>query len=817
MCFSFYSMKRVRGTLDNFLLSPPNKEPKESVECNAPTDSSPPINISASTSSNSENKLNRSFSTQDQEDYSSNPCLLDINDAVNLLFMKDKLHSSSKLTDQIKFNFLMERYQTSLHDYNFPIRHFGSKKLKFQLTWLQKWEWLSYSKKSDAAFCRYCVFFCQEGVGKGSHEKLGSLVTTPFFKWKDAIEKFTSHTKSHYHRRSTLLAENFLKVFKGEKKDIATEIDSYREILKQENRQKLIPIIDTIIFCGEQELPLRGHRDSGPLDLANPKFKDGKFRALLRFRTEAGDNNLKKHIENSTKNATYTSPDIQNEIIKICGNIIQEKIAIRVNKASCFSIICDETCDFSGIEQVAICVRYLSEENIYEDFLSFVPASNLTAENMTHIVISECERLGFNLNNLVGQGYDGASTMSGCFNGVQARIKDLYPKAMFVHCASHRLNLVLSASMSETHVRNTLGVVKDIINFMRNNIVASDTLKKRIVELVPQARRSRLIQFCETRFIERHDAIIVFVELLKPIVACLEELSESERSISSKAFIYLAAMKQSSFLISLLSCEKLLSFTATLSIYLQSPKRDLSSALTFAQSTLERLQHIRNEPIDYFAKEIFEKAQELMQEIFGAEIKIPRLTKVQAHRSNYVDTKSPQEYYRISVFIPSLDSLIFHLENRFNDHNSKIISSLEILLPANSDQNSIKQLKNLEIFYDSNFSFSELESEYILWCDKWAKEQPKPANPLDVLSSCDVNFFPAIHYLLSILNTLPVTTCSAERSFSCLKRVKTYLRNKMCEDRLVGLALLSIYHGREFVTSEEVIDKFAIMNRKILL
>lgn len=40
--------------------------------------------------------------------------------------------------------------------------------------------------------------------------------------------------------------------------------------------------------------------------------------------------------------------------------------------------------------------------------------------------------------------------------------------------------------------------------------------------------------------------------------------------------------------------------------------------------------------------------------------------------------------------------------------------------------------------------------------------------------------------------TMAVSNCSTERSFSCLKRIKNYLRSKMTEDRLNSLALLCI-------------------------
>ena len=43
----------------------------------------------------------------------------------------------------------------------------------------------------------------------------------------------------------------------------------------------------------------------------------------------------------------------------------------------------------------------------------------------------------------VGLSFDGASVMSGYKGGVQAILKKYYIDAVFVHCHSHRLNLVL--------------------------------------------------------------------------------------------------------------------------------------------------------------------------------------------------------------------------------------------------------------------------------------------------------------------------------------------------------------------------------------
>ena len=53
------------------------------------------------------------------------------------------------------------------------------------------------------------------------------------------------------------------------------------------------------------------------------------------------------------------------------------------------------------------------------------------------------------MEQLVGQGYDGCSTMAGKVNGVKTIILKKYPRAIFVHCASHCLNFVLNDLSSE--------------------------------------------------------------------------------------------------------------------------------------------------------------------------------------------------------------------------------------------------------------------------------------------------------------------------------------------------------------------------------
>jgi hypothetical protein len=103
-------------------------------------------------------------------------------------------------------------------------------------------------------------------------------------------------------------------------------------------------------------------------------------------------------------------------------------------------------------------------------------------------------------------------------------------------------------------------------------------------------------------------------------------------------------------------------------------------------------------------------------------------------------------------------------------------------------------------------SISDVEAEFQLWQTKCASGTICADNAFDAFECCP-SIYPNIKFLLQILSTLPVTTASAERSFSMLRRLKTWLRSSMCEERLTGLALLTSASDIE-VKPKDVIDSF---------
>ena len=83
--------------------------------------------------------------------------------------------------------------------------------------------------------------------------------------------------------------------------------------------------------------------------------------------------------------------------------------------------------------------------------------------------MNKLHSLGLDWQNCVSQCYDGASVMSGWANGVQAKIHNQFPNAVYIHCYAHRLNLVLIGSISDmSQLSDFFDTVQTLYNFISN-------------------------------------------------------------------------------------------------------------------------------------------------------------------------------------------------------------------------------------------------------------------------------------------------------------------------------------------------------------
>nr|CAI5835239.1 unnamed protein product [Callosobruchus analis] len=405
------------------------------------------------------------------------------------------------------------------------------------------------------------------------------------------------------------------------------------------------------------------------MPLRGKQADEGVLLDLLKLRIDSGDNKLKSHFEKCRRNAIYTSPRIQNELINLCGEVIQENVISEVRKTMAYSILADETADVSGKEQLSIGVRFYDES----------------------------KKLVKSLETLSVEG-----------------------------------NYATRKSAYQLHS----AVTKPVF------IVSLQTIAK-------------------------------YSAVIEPVVNALQ--AKSIHMISVGKHI---------------------------------------------KNIKDILRNDREFP-DRISNEILQKARAVAMDL-NIEISVPRLAHKQTHRSN-PPSDNDNEYWRRSLIIPYIDSLISSLNIRFSQENTPAFA-LSRLHPLYMTKTSIADLhKNAESFQE--FYNLDITGELNLWHNLWvtkalSDDQLKDIEVVDLFKEANI-FYPAVRKALIILSTIPCTTATVERSFSTLRRVKTWLRSTMGEERLTGLCLMSVHRNylkdnSEFI-EKIVIDKFSANPRRLLL
>ena len=199
-------------------------------------------------------------------------------------------------------------------------------------------------------------------------------------------------------------------------------------------------------------------------------------------------------------------------------------------------------------------------------------------------------------------------------------------------------------------------------------------------------------------------------------------------------------------------------------------------------------------------------AQELAEKV-GVSLTVPRCAARQTARNN-VPSDSPSTYYRRALWYPYLDAIVMSLREKFSKHQLTILH-LVALVPSMIHKFEWADVVDSYSIYSSELaSEEEVKNEFGQWkqlCLQLSMEN-RPATLLDALDIVP-DRLRNIKILLSIFATLPVSTCTPERSFSALKIVKNFLRNRMTDERLTGLALMYIHPEIE-IDITTVIDRF---------
>lgn len=178
-----------------------------------------------------------------------------------------------------------------------------------------------------------------------------------------------------------------------------------------------------------------------------------------------------------------------------------------------------------------------------------------------------------------------------------------------------------------------------------------------------------LSSHCITRWIERHDFLLEFINDLPAILKSLTEISTwLDTSTSSKANSLCKVIQDREIVTSIFCLNDIMCLTRSLSILLQTKNLDLYSASTKIKQLREVLGNKRKNVNQNF-NIIFKKVNEIMSKL-GSELKLPRTVGRQVNRCNIqTDFYDKTNHRRVSIYIPILDEVIQDFDVCFSTKN----------------------------------------------------------------------------------------------------------------------------------------------------
>ena len=227
----------------------------------------------------------------------------------------------------------------------------------------------------------------------------------------------------------------------------------------------------------------------------------------------------------------------------------------------------------SNQEQMPLIIRFVDDHGqIQELFVCFVKCDQgTTGEQIAAHIKNTCQSLGLDFKLCRGQGYDGAGNMAGKSKGAAALIRLDYPKALYFHCASHKLNLCVANSCKLTCITN-MSSVSALSTFFNYSPGRQACLEASVLNY-PNLSKSKLIPLCRTRWVERLDALEVTIDLLEAVVDTFIDMTLNvnkrwNRDTVAQASALLKGI-DFEFIMNLVVTQKVLAFTSSITTGLQ--------------------------------------------------------------------------------------------------------------------------------------------------------------------------------------------------------------------------------------------------------
>ncbi|KAL7592893.1 hypothetical protein Lser_V15G31753 [Lactuca serriola] len=322
---------------------------------------------------------------------------------------------------------------------------------------------------------------------------------------------------------------------------------------------------------------------------------------------------FKRQLDVGDNNCEGTSKKIG--LMKIIKSICDE-----IGK-DVFSILVDESSDVSKKEQMAIVLRYVDRLGIVKErFIGVVHVLDTSSLTLKAAIDTVFSNNNLTIDQVRGQGYDGASNMSGAFNGLKSLILNENSFAHCIHCFAHQLQLVVVA-VAKKHddveeVFEQLGLVVTVVcGSCKRKYMIREMQKERVAAEIGigETETGRglnqeisLVRAGDTRWGSHFRTIVSLLNLFAEVVTVLKYVKEEGSTLYNRnqAKGILSYFKTLDFVFLLHLMLEILCLTDTLSKPLRKKDQNILEATSLVKGTKKALLVFRKDGFPQIWKKV---------------------------------------------------------------------------------------------------------------------------------------------------------------------------------------------------------------------
>ena len=331
---------------------------------------------------------------------------------------------------------------------------------------------------------------------------------------------------------------------------------------------------------------------------------------------------------------------------------------------------------------------------------------------------------------------------------------------------------------------------------------------------------SSLRPLCPTRWTVRHSAIDSVLKNYQALISALQIIQQGHDEYSAKARGLLMQMESFDIFFSLKLSYLVFAAAEQFSINLQAKNTTVGEGIKGAHLLQSHLSSLRSEEkFTTFYSDVIKLSEGLTDEP-----RLPRYRKAPRRLDDGAQSHCftcPKDRY-CQAYFEVLEQACGEIENRFNQSDLSVVSDIESLLVNAANGQDISEIPQVLTKYQ--IDLARLKIQLLMLPDTIStaftgsvKTVTNVRTIAEALNQSKIvkGMLSEVNKLVQAYLTFPVTSATAERSFSSLRRIKTYLRSSMTAQRLNNLFILYVHKAlTDSLDLESVAKEFVSANTR---